>query len=146
MSCSFSQLSSALSQQRSCLTISLNTQPLWMQSSTINTEGVQRHIPRTVWVDKTLPFHPQSQVLFLPIFSSYSLCQWDTAAGLVPSQLRWPVQVRCMKQGTQSWCSGTTQRDGVGGGSGWRGHMYTCGQFMLMYGKNHHNIVIIFSK
>ena len=23
------------------------------------------------------------------------------------------------------------------------GHMYTCGQFMLMYGKNHHNIVII---
>ena len=21
------------------------------------------------------------------------------------------------------------------------GHMYTCGQFMVMYGKNHHNIV-----
>ena len=29
------------------------------------------------------------------------------------------------------------------GGSGWGGHMYTCGPFMLMYGKNHHNIVII---
>ena len=32
------------------------------------------------------------------------------------------VQVRYMKQGTQSWCSGTTQRDGmgkkVGGGFG----------------------------
>ena len=24
------------------------------------------------------------------------------------------VKIRCMKQGTQSWCSGTTQRDGVG--------------------------------
>ena len=35
---------------------------------------------------------------------------------------RWPVQVQCMKQGTQSWCPGTTQRDGmaseVGGGFG----------------------------
>jgi len=28
------------------------------------------------------------------------------------------------------------------GGSGWWRHMYTCGQFMLMCGKNHHNIVI----
>ena len=27
-------------------------------------------------------------------------------------------QVGCMKQGTQSWCSGTTQRDGEGGGKG----------------------------
>jgi len=27
-----------------------------------------------------------------------------------------------MRQGTQSWCSGTTQRDGGGeGGSGWGG-------------------------
>ena len=34
---------------------------------------------------------------------------------------------------------------GDGGGSGWGrgGHMYTCGQFMLMYGKNHYHIVII---
>ena len=24
---------------------------------------------------------------------------------------------------------------GVGGGSGWAGHMYTCGKFMLIYGK-----------
>ena len=28
-------------------------------------------------------------------------------------------------------------------GSGWRGHMYTCGQCMLTYGENHHNIVNI---
>ena len=39
----------------------------------------------------------------------------------------------------------TTQRDGVGrdvgGGSGWRGHIYTCSQFVLIYGKNHHNTV-----
>ena len=37
-----------------------------------------------------------------------------------------------------------TKRDRVGkevkGGSGGRGHIYSCGQFMLMYGKNHHNI------
>ena len=33
--------------------------------------------------------------------------------------------------------------DGEGGGRGIRygGHMYTCGWFMSMYGKNHHNIV-----
>ena len=27
------------------------------------------------------------------------------------------------------------------GGSGWGGHMYTHGWFVLMFGKNHHNIV-----
>jgi len=36
-----------------------------------------------------------------------------------------------MKQGTQSWCSGTTQRDKVGreveGELRMGGHMYTCG-------------------
>ena len=45
-----------------------------------------------------------------------------------------------MKQGT-----GTTQRDEVGRdvGGGFRigEHMYTRGWFMVMYGKNHHNIV-----
>ena len=30
------------------------------------------------------------------------------------------------------------------GSSGWRGHMYTCAKFILMYGKNHCNVVIIF--
>ena len=58
---------------------------------------------------------------------------------------RWPVQVQRMKQGTQSWRTGTTQRDGVGreveGGFRVVGHMCTNGWFMLMYGKNHHNIV-----
>ena len=46
-----------------------------------------------------------------------------------------------VKQGTQSWCSGATQRDGVGrkmgGGFRMRGHMCTRGGFMSMYGKNH---------
>ena len=46
-----------------------------------------------------------------------------------------------MKQGTQSWCTGTTQRDGmgreVGGGLG----MCTHGCFMSTYGKNHHSVV-----
>ena len=41
---------------------------------------------------------------------------------------RWPVQVQCMKQGTQSQCTGTTQRDGMGkeagGGSGWSTHVH----------------------
>ena len=48
-------------------------------------------------------------------------------------------------QGTQSQCSGTTQRDGVGRdmGEGFRigGHIYTHGWFISMYVGNHHNIV-----
>jgi len=56
---------------------------------------------------------------------------------------RWPVKIWCMKQSTQSWCSGTTQRNGVGRivGGGFRmvGHMCICGWFTLMYGRNHHN-------
>ena len=52
-----------------------------------------------------------------------------------------------MEQGTQSWCSVTTWRVGreVGGAfrMGVGGHICTYGRFILMYGKNHHNIVII---
>ena len=48
-------------------------------------------------------------------------------------------------QGTQSWCLVTTWRDGlqreVGGVLGWRGHTYAYCQLIMMYGKNHHNIV-----
>ena len=36
------------------------------------------------------------------------------------------------------WCTGITQRDGTGRqeGGGFRmGNLYTCGRFMLMYGK-----------
>ena len=52
-----------------------------------------------------------------------------------------------MRQGAQSWCTGMTLRDGMGGEGGGRGvqdgeHMYTHGWFMWMYGKNDHNIVI----
>ena len=48
-----------------------------------------------------------------------------------------------MKQGTQSWYTETTQRDGEGVGKGFSmgGHMYTHGLFMSMYGKNQHKIV-----
>ena len=39
----------------------------------------------------------------------------------------------------QGWCTGMTQRDGTGKEVGVGGqdeeHMYTCGGFMLMYGK-----------
>ena len=56
----------------------------------------------------------------------------------------WPVQVRCMKHGTQSWYTGMIQRDAmgreVGGGFG-MGDICTCGWFTSMYGKNHSNIV-----
>lgn len=57
------------------------------------------------------------------------------------------VQVQGIKQGTQSRCSGTTQRERVGRrvGGGFRmgGHIYSCGRLMLMYGKNRHSIIII---
>ena len=50
-------------------------------------------------------------------------------------------------QGTQSRCSATAWRDGVGrevaGGSGGRGHMYAYGWFMLMYGENHNTVIIL---
>ena len=52
---------------------------------------------------------------------------------------RWLVQIQCMKQGTQSWCPGTIQRDGVGreveGRLRMVGHMYIHGRLMFMYGK-----------
>ena len=41
---------------------------------------------------------------------------------------RLPVQVRCMRQGAQGWCTGMTLRDGWGGrregGSGWGTHVH----------------------
>ena len=50
-----------------------------------------------------------------------------------------------MKQGTQSWCTGTTERDGIKREGGWvfgiGGHMYTHGRVVSVYSKNHHNIV-----
>ena len=51
-----------------------------------------------------------------------------------------------MRQGAWGWCTAMTQRDGMGMEVG-RGvqdgeHMYICGRFMSMYGKNHYNIVI----
>ena len=52
-----------------------------------------------------------------------------------------PVQVRCMILDAWGWCTGTTQRDGMGRGEGGGGrvqdgeHMYTCGGFILIFGK-----------
>ena len=58
---------------------------------------------------------------------------------------RSPVQVWCMRQGAQGWCTGMTLRDGMGRDVG-KGiqdgeRMDTRGRFMSMYGKNHYNIV-----
>ena len=50
-----------------------------------------------------------------------------------------------MIQDARGWCTGMTQRDGmgreVGGGVQTGEHMYTRGGFMSMYGKNQYNIV-----
>ena len=50
-----------------------------------------------------------------------------------------------MTQGTQSQCSVTAWRSGLGRegerGSGWRAHMYAEGLFILTYGKSHPNII-----
>ena len=62
-----------------------------------------------------------------------TICKWMTSTSLTH------------EAGHQSWCSGTTQRDGVRREAGgrfrvWR-HMYTCGQFVLMYGKKNLSIL-----
>ena len=48
-----------------------------------------------------------------------------------------------MMQGTQNQCSVAVQRNTVGKEVGLRGrgHMYTYSRIMLMYSRNHHNIV-----
>ena len=50
-----------------------------------------------------------------------------------------PVQVRFMILDAWGWCTEMTQRDGTGREEGSRvqdgEHVYTCGGFMLMYGK-----------
>ena len=53
-----------------------------------------------------------------------------------------PVQVRCTILDAWGWCTGMTQRDGMGReeGGGRRvqdgEHMYTCGGFILIFGKS----------
>ena len=54
--------------------------------------------------------------------------------------IRQPVEICCRTQGAQTRCSVTTQRGGRWeGGSRRRGHAYTYGWFMLIYGWNQHN-------
>ena len=65
---------------------------------------------------------------------------------------RSPVQVWCVKQGTQSRCTRMTLRDEVGRweegfrmgdtAHGVQDGRHTCGWFMSMYGTNYHNTVI----
>ena len=55
-----------------------------------------------------------------------------------------PVQVRCMIQDAWGWCTGMTQRDGMGfevGGGFSIGNTFTHADLISMYGKNHYNIV-----
>ena len=147
MSCSCSQLSSALSQQRSCLTISSNTQPSWTQSGAIHTEGVQRHIsPGLSGQDLTFS-SPVTSTVLTHILQLQSLSLWQSSTlGALSAQMASASSMHeaghsklVLWDNPEGWGG-----EGSGGWSGWRGHMYTCGQFMLMYGKNHHNIVIIF--
>ena len=52
-----------------------------------------------------------------------------------------PVQVQCTMLNAWGWCTGTAQRDGMGreevGGRRVQDgkHMYTCGGFILIFGK-----------
>ena len=48
-----------------------------------------------------------------------------------------------MRQGAQGWCTGMTQKDGMGREVAIQDgeHMYTYSWFMSMYGRNHYNIV-----
>ena len=56
-----------------------------------------------------------------------------------------PFQVRYTILDAWGWCTGTTQRDGTGreeGGGFMIGiHLYTCGGFISIFGKNQYNIV-----
>ena len=45
-----------------------------------------------------------------------------------------------MKQGLKAAAPGRPEGQGGEGSSGWGTHMYTCGRFMLIYGKKNHNI------
>ena len=49
-----------------------------------------------------------------------------------------------MRQGARGWCTGMTQRDGMGreggGGPGWRTHVHPW-QIHVNIWKNHYNIV-----
>ena len=58
---------------------------------------------------------------------------------------RSPVQVPCMRQDAQGWCTGMTLRDEMGrevGGEGQVGeYMYIHVWFMWIYGRKHHNIL-----
>ena len=55
------------------------------------------------------------------------------------THLKSTLQVRCTILDAWGWGTGTTQRDGMGEGGGRRvqdgEHMYTCGGFILIYGK-----------
>ena len=57
---------------------------------------------------------------------------------------RSPVQVQCMSQGAQGWCTGMTLREGMGkeweGVSGWGKHVHP-GLIHVNVWKNHYNIV-----
>ena len=63
--------------------------------------------------------------------NSIESCMWN----------RLLVQVQCMRQGAQGWCTGMTLRDGMGREVQDGEHKYTHDWFMSMYGKNHYNIV-----
>ena len=54
-----------------------------------------------------------------------------------------PVQVWCMRQGAQGWCTGMTQRDGMGRegeGSGWGTHVHPW-RIQVNVWQNQYNIV-----
>ena len=55
-----------------------------------------------------------------------------------------PDQAQCMRQDARGWCTGMTQKDGMGremeGGSGWGTHVHLW-QIHIDGGQNQYNIV-----
>ena len=92
-------------------------------------------------------------VLFLSNFLSgiwnsipYKQTHWNTLppCHFFLNKNELPVQVRCMRQGAQGWCTGMTQRDGmgreVGGVSGWGTHIHPW-RIQVNVWQNQYNIV-----
>ena len=90
----------------------------------------------------TITLYARHQERHRCIEQSFGLCGrkrgWDDLGewhlNMYNIRNKLPVQVRCRIQDAWGWCTGMTQRDGMGREMG-EGFMYTRGGFMLMYGK-----------
>ena len=93
----------------------------------------------TRWIQGKLQNYNQIQCFYFKPLSCavmiFKLLIW----GLNHIWNKSPIQVRCTILDAWGWCTGTTQRGWYGEGGGRRvqdgERVYTCGGFMLKYGK-----------